>query len=96
MISIVKSLGEDMKRMHELKIIPKYFEDIKSGNKNFELRKDDRDYKVGDLITLKEYENGKYTGREIKNICITYILRDAIEYGLMQGYCILGLHVETD
>ncbi len=76
--------------IHELKIIPKYFEDVKSGKKNFEIRKDDRDYKVGDLITLKEYENGQYTGREIKNLPIIYILRGATKYGLMDGYCILG------
>ena len=78
-------------QIHELKISPKYFEDVKSDKKRFEIRKDDRDYKVGDLITLKEYENGQYTGREIKNIPIIYILRDATEYGLMDGYCILGL-----
>lgn len=78
-------------QIHELKISPKYFEDVKSGKKRFEIRKDDRDYKVGDLITLREYENGQYTGREIKNIPIRYILLDATEYGLMDGYCILGL-----
>ena len=78
-------------QIHELKISPKYFEDVKSDKKRFEIRKDDRDYKVGDLITLKEYENGQYTGKEIKNIPIRYILRNATEYGLMNGYCILGL-----
>ena len=77
--------------IHELKISPKYFDDVKLGNKRFEIRKDDRDFKVGDLITLREYENGQYTGREIKNILIIYILRDATEYGLMDSYCILGL-----
>ena len=78
-------------QIHELKISPKYFDDVKSGNKRFEIRKDDRDYKVGDLITLREYENGQYTGRKIENILTIYILRDATEYGLMDGYCILGL-----
>ena len=77
--------------IHELKISPKYFEDVKAHKKNFEIRKDDRNYQVGDLITLKEYENGEYTGREIKNIPIGYILRDVPEYGLKEGYCILGM-----
>lgn len=76
--------------IHELKISPIYFWDVYNGKKMFELRKDDRDYKVGDLITLREYENGQYTGREIKNIPIVYILRDVPEYGLKEGYCILG------
>lgn len=84
-------------QIHELKISPKYFDDVKSGNKRFEIRKDDRDYKVGDLITLKEYENGQYTGREIKNIPIRYILRNVtFEYGLMDGFCILGLQEEME
>lgn len=78
-------------RAHELKISPKYFEDIKANKKNFELRKDDRDFKVGDFITLREYDNGQYTGREIKNIPIGYILRNVPEYGLKDGYCILGI-----
>lgn len=77
-------------KIHELKISPKYFEDVKANKKNFELRKDDRDFKVGDFITLREYDNGQYTGREIKNIPIGYILRDVPEYGLKEGYCILG------
>jgi hypothetical protein len=29
---------------HELKILPQYYEEVKAGNKNFELRKNDRDY----------------------------------------------------
>ena len=77
-------------KIHELKISPKYFEDVGANKKKFELRKDDRDYQVGDLIALKEYENGEYTGREIKYFPIVYILRDVPEYGLKEGYCILG------
>ena len=77
--------------VHELKIQPKYFKMVKWGIKKFELRKDDRNYKVGDLITLREYENGEYTGKEIKNLPIWCILRDCPEYGLKEGYCILGL-----
>ena len=76
--------------IHELKILPKYYKDVVSGKKNFELRKFDRDYKVGDILLLREYENNKYTGREVR-VGIGYILKDCPEYGLMDGYCILGL-----
>ena len=79
-------------KTHLLKIQSKYFSEVLQGKKNFELRKDDRDYEVGDLITLQEYDNGKYTGKEIKNIPIEYILRDCPEYGLKEGYCILGFN----
>jgi len=77
-------------KIHVLKIHPKYFTDFLYKRKNFELRKDDRNYQVGDLITLREYDNGAYTGREIKNLLICYILRDCPEFGLKDGYCILG------
>jgi len=77
--------------VHELKISPKYYDDVVHNNKRFEIRKDDRNYQVGDLVTLKEYENGLYTGRKMVNIPIRYILRNAPEYGLKEGYCILGI-----
>ena len=79
-------------KTHEVKILPNYYEDVLSGKKTFELRKDDRDYKVGDLIVLKEYDSSEnvYTGRE-KMYGIGYILRNCPEYGLQEGYCILGL-----
>lgn len=77
--------------IHDLKIDPIYFDAVKDGKKQFEIRKDDRNYQVGDLITLREWNMGGYTGRVIENIPIRYILRDVYGYGLQKGYCILGL-----
>lgn len=73
---------------HDLKVLPEFFEDILSGKKNFELRKDDRGYQVGDAFLLREWtpEHG-YTGRAYANR-IDQILRDCPEYGLMDGYII--------
>ena len=39
-----------MAKTHELKIFPRWFDDVKSGKKRFELRKADRDYEVGDSL----------------------------------------------
>lgn len=75
---------------HVLKILPEYFEAGFKDEKRFELRKDDRGYKVGDYILLKEWDGEKFTGRMMARK-ITYILRDAEQYGLMPGYCILSL-----
>ena len=75
--------------IHELKILPKYFEQVWLENKNFELRKNDRDYKVGDYIRLLEFNNGTYTVRECSRK-ILYILRDCSEYGLIDGFVILS------
>jgi hypothetical protein len=77
-------------QIHELKTKPEYFEAVRKRQKHFELRKDDRGYDVGDLVRLKEYEDGDYTGREAGLYVITYILRNCPEYGLKEGYCILG------
>ena len=43
-------------KVHELKILPEYYKAQKAGKKNFEIRKNDRDYKVGDKLVLKEYD----------------------------------------
>ena len=37
-----------------------------SGKKSFELRKNDRGYKEGDVLELMEFKDGRNTGREIK------------------------------
>ena len=81
---------------HELKILPQYFKAVQDGSKTFEIRKNDRGFKVGDTLVLKEWEyiKGKYveegyTGNKIKKE-ISYILEGG-QYGLEKGYCILGL-----
>lgn len=77
---------------HELKTWPPYFNDILKGIKNFDLRFNDRDYKVGDILILKEYRqnDGEYTGRVIIR-SIIYIFNTG--FGLKDGYCILGLSI---
>lgn len=74
--------------VHELKVLPKYYDFIDKGIKKFELRKNDRGFKVGDKLWLREWERGKYTERYITTE-VTYILYGG-KYGLAEGYCILG------
>ena len=76
--------------IHELKILPKWFKDVQSGKKNFEIRRNDRGYKVNDMLILKEYERGRYTGKEIVKK-IEYIYQGDGTYGLSSEFCILGL-----
>ena len=54
-------------REHILKITPEYFELVDSGLKTFEIRKNDRDYKSGDIVVLNEYllDKNEYTGAKI-------------------------------
>jgi hypothetical protein len=74
---------------HELKILPQYYKEVKEGNKNFELRKNDRDYKVHDIIRLRAWD-GEYVDKAPLERQIKYILKDCPEYGLKDGYVILG------
>lgn len=59
---------------HVLKSWVGLFEPIFLGQKTHELRVLDRDYKIGDLCLLKEYDplSKEYTGREC-TVEITYI-----------------------
>lgn len=75
---------------HDLKITPQYFEDVLSKKKTFELRKDDRDFNVNDVLWIWEYKDKDYTGRILTKV-ISYVLRDVKQYGLMDGYVILGI-----
>jgi len=43
---------------HTLKIWPRYFDRVISGEKTFEVRKNDRDFQNGDTIRLREYDPG--------------------------------------
>lgn len=61
--------------IHELKILPEFFTAVKKGKKTFEIRVNDRLYKVNDHLLLKEWTGDDYTGEEIK-VRVKYILAD--------------------
>lgn len=75
---------------HYLKISPYYINEVIEGNKTFEVRKNDRNFQVGDVIILQEYHNSKYLERKI-SAKITYIL-DRFE-GVPSGYVVLGIKI---
>lgn len=84
--------------IHELKSWPDFFEPVLSGERTFELRVNDRKFRVGDGLLLREYDDrrAKYTGRELKKRIINMV--DGIGpgciapmRGLSRGYVILGL-----
>jgi hypothetical protein len=74
---------------HELKCWPEYFKAIVCGIKRFELRKNDRDFRVGDTLHLREWDPAfdTYTGNECK-VDVLYMLRSDI---LMEGYAVLSI-----
>lgn len=80
------------RRQIELKVLPEYYRGIRTHKKMYEIRKDDRDYKAGDILVLREWNGEEYTGHKTRRE-VTSVLRDCAEYGLMDGYCILSLQV---
>jgi hypothetical protein len=52
-------------KLHVLKSWPDYFSEILEGRRYHELRRNDREYAVGDHLVLREYfkESGEYSGR---------------------------------
>lgn len=75
-------------RRHRLKLASMFFDAVDTGKKSFELQKNDRNYKIGDIIELHEMNDGEETGRVTEKQVI-YVLEGF--KGLEEGYCILGL-----
>ena len=85
--------------IHELKTHPQHFSMVFAGSKKFEVRKNDRNYQLGDELLLKEfvpkgfYEDGlndeQYTGR-ILHRRIDYILKGG-QFGIEEGYCVMSV-----
>lgn len=80
--------NETDERRHRLKLAKMFFDAVDTGKKSFELRKNDRNYQIGDILELHEMSNGEETGRVTEKQVI-YILEGF--KGLEEGYCILGL-----
>lgn len=79
---------------HDLKTWPEWYEPSVQGKKTVEVRNNDRDYAVGDVLHLREYQPphagfpGYYTGREHKAE-VTHILTGG-QFGVEADYCLLS------
>lgn len=82
--------------VHELKTWPQIFKITIDGIKKAEFRKNDRDFRVGDDLILKEYEpnNRTYTGRKVI-VKITHILYGP-NFGIPYDYCMISHTMPSD
>lgn len=77
-------------KIHELKILSTHFVEVLAGRKTQEVRINDRDYKAGDCLNLREIsESGEYTGQEM-NAQVSHVLHGG-QYGVDDGWCVLSL-----
>lgn len=85
---------------HELKVLSYLFPDLESGVKTFEVRRNDRDYQVGDTLILKEWGFGGYgmtdhdltqtfTGKQVERT-VTYILPGG-KFGIDEEYVVMAI-----
>ena len=87
MNNIPSASGESGQKVHQIRLGASFFEDACSNDKSFELRKNDRGYKKGDILELMEFADGRNTGRMVRKL-VTYILEDYT--GLEEGFCIMA------
>lgn len=85
-----------MSKEHVLKIQPEFFNAVLRDEKTFEVRKNDRDFKAGDTLRLREYnpEIDSYSGKEIF-AWISYIMQGG-SFGIDPEYCVLSIVVAGD
>lgn len=84
-----KDLNEDIiSSFHQLKCHPEFFEEVRTGVKTFEIRFNDRGFKIGEGIRLREFNPTvkKYTGRDLF-VEITYIT----DFEQKPGFVVLGI-----
>lgn len=86
-------------RTHELKSWSQFFRPIVAGERTHELRRNDRDYRVGDRLLLREYDPsmGTYTGSHCEVAITSITSRDVpcavSDQGLDPDFCILSVRV---
>jgi hypothetical protein len=88
-------------KIHELRIYPEFFESIRDGSKTCEIRYNDRGFKVGDILCLREISpvTGAHTGRWLL-VAISHITglpehfahMDSSDLGLRDGFVVLSIH----
>ncbi len=75
---------------HELKCVQPWFDAMVAGTKTAELRLNDRSFKVGDTVRLREYTDGHYTDRDVW-FTIGSIVSSLDGPWLAPGYVMLSL-----
>ena len=86
-------------RSHDLKSWPQFFRPIANRVRTHELRRNDRDFRVGDVVLLREWdpETERYTGARCEVVVSSITSQEvpcaASDEGLRPDFCILSVRV---
>jgi hypothetical protein len=77
--------------IHELKTWPEPFAAVLAGLKRHEVRKNDRNFKAGDSLLLREYDPAtkEYTGRRAC-VFVDYVSYGG-KFGLPKSLCVMSI-----
>ena len=77
--------------VHRLKCETPFFDAVEAGRKTAELRRNDRDFRVGDVLELIRTKNGTPTHANAKQqVIVTHIVRDCDGPWLAHGFVMLS------
>lgn len=77
--------------VHRVKVWTTFFDRLVDGSKPWEVRKNDRHYRVGDVLDLQEWNPSKeeYTGRSVQRVIVDVFAGG--QFGIEEGHVLLGL-----
>ena len=76
-------------KTHLLKLADKYWESVENGLKTFEVRYNDRDFKVGDHVKFRRVNSEEEMGL---TFIITYLLtHEDFPQGIPEGWCVFAI-----
>jgi hypothetical protein len=86
-----KVTEKDLAEIHELKTWPEPFRNVLHGLKNYEIRKNDRGFSVGDELWLREWDPSteEYTGAHF--IVDVLYMTNGGEWGIPPELCVMSI-----
>lgn len=89
---------------HNLKTWPEFYDAITAGEKTWEFRRDDRGFRVGDVLVLELWKPGENGGNyeyesaggdlhfsiKSQRVVVTYILHGG-RLGIPEHYCVMSI-----
>jgi len=78
--------------VHILKIRKRFYEPVRNGTKTFEIRRDDRGFKVGDTLILRMLDDHGEPTPHALPFMVRYILtHDDFPDGIPEGYVVMSI-----